>query len=47
MKRILPLLVSVLLLLLLAAGCTSQDAGSDETPAPAPSWLVLPDLEQE
>lgn len=47
MKHILPLMLSVLLLLLLAAGCTSQDAGSNETPAPAPSWLVLPDVEQE
>ncbi|MCI8539743.1 MAG: hypothetical protein HFF18_13985 [Oscillospiraceae bacterium] len=47
MKRILPLLLSVLLLLLMVTGCTNQKADPDATPEPAPSWLVLPDLEQE
>ena len=43
MKRIVPIILSLLLVLLMA-GCT-QTESPETTPEPAPSWIVLPETQ--
>ena len=43
MKRMMLVMLSALLVLALA-GCV-QNKGTESTPEPAPSWIVLPETE--